>query len=45
MKGSVNDFYDALSKYEDHFRNLLEEAKSKGKILKYVAEFKEEKQK
>ena len=45
MKGSVNDFYDALSKYEDHFRNLLEEAKSKGKILKYVAEFKEGKAK
>ncbi|HCR76497.1 MAG TPA: bifunctional aspartate kinase/homoserine dehydrogenase I [Chryseobacterium sp.] len=41
MKGTVNDFYDALYKYEDHFRNLLEEAKSKGKILKYVAEFKE----
>lgn len=45
MKGSVNDFYDALSKYEDHFRNLLEEAKNKGKILKYVAEFKEGKAK
>ncbi|WP_336688600.1 MULTISPECIES: bifunctional aspartate kinase/homoserine dehydrogenase I [unclassified Chryseobacterium] len=45
MKGTVNDFYDALSKYEDHFRNLLEEAKSKGKILKYVAEFKEGKAK
>lgn len=45
MKGSVNNFYDALSKYEDHFRNLLEEAKSKGKILKYVAEFKEGKAK
>lgn len=45
MKGSVNDFYNALSKYEDHFRNLLEEAKSKGKILKYVAEFKEGKAK
>lgn len=45
MKGSVNDFYDALSRYEDHFRNLLEEAKSKGKILKYVAEFKEGKAK
>lgn len=45
MKGTVNDFYDALSKYEDHFRNLLKEAKSKGKILKYVAEFKEGKAK
>lgn len=45
MKGTVNDFYDALSKYEDHFRNLLEEAKNKGKILKYVAEFKEGKAK
>ena len=41
MKGSVEDFYKSLTKYEDHFRHLLEEAKSEGKILKYVAEFKE----
>lgn len=45
MKGSVQDFYKALFKYEDHFKRLLENAKSDGKILKYVAEFKEGKAK
>ncbi|WP_419869957.1 bifunctional aspartate kinase/homoserine dehydrogenase I [Chryseobacterium sp. CT-SW4] len=39
MQGSVEDFYQALSKYEEHFKNLLNEAKKEGKILKYVAEF------
>ncbi|WP_374459976.1 bifunctional aspartate kinase/homoserine dehydrogenase I [Chryseobacterium taeanense] len=39
MKGSVNDFYNSLSKHENHFKNLLEKAKNDGKILKYVAEF------
>ncbi|CAA7195015.1 bifunctional aspartate kinase/homoserine dehydrogenase I [Chryseobacterium potabilaquae] len=39
MEGSVEDFYKKLIKYEAHFRNLLNEAKSNGKILKYVAEF------
>lgn len=41
MEGSVEDFYKALFKYEDHFKKLLEDARSSGKILKYVAEFKE----
>lgn len=40
MKGSVEDFYKALFKYESHFKNVLEKAKNDGKILKYVAEFK-----
>lgn len=40
MKGSVEDFYNSLFKYENHFKNLLEKAKNDGKILKYVAEFK-----
>ncbi len=39
MAGSVEDFYKALTQYEDHFRNLMAEAKNDGKILKYVAEF------
>lgn len=39
MKGSVEDFYNALLKYENHFKNLLDNAKKDGKILKYVAEF------
>lgn len=40
MKGSVEDFYNSLLKYETHFKNLLDKAKDDGKILKYVAEFK-----
>lgn len=39
MHGSVEDFYSALSGYEDHFKMLLDNAKNNGKILKYVAEF------
>lgn len=45
MKGNVEDFYKALFKYESHFKNVLEKAKNDGKILKYVAEFKEGKAK
>jgi aspartokinase/homoserine dehydrogenase 1 len=45
MKGNVEDFYKALFKYESHFKNVLEKAKNDGKILKYVAEFKERKAK
>lgn len=41
LQGSVDDFYMKLSEYEDHFKNLLHDAKKKGKILKYTAEFKE----
>jgi aspartokinase/homoserine dehydrogenase 1 len=39
MQGSVGDFYEKLTAYEDHFKNLLNNAKNEGKILKYVAEF------
>ena len=40
MQGSVEDFYVSLAQHEHHFKNLYEEAKSKGCILKYVADFK-----
>ncbi|WP_326985017.1 bifunctional aspartate kinase/homoserine dehydrogenase I [Chryseobacterium sp. MYb264] len=45
LRGSVEDFYQSLIKYENHFKNLLSEAKNNGKILKYVAEFKDGKAK
>lgn len=45
MKGSVEDFYQSMTEYETHFAKLLEEAKSEGKILKYVADFNEGKAK
>lgn len=45
MEGSVEDFYQAMTEYEEHFRKLLEEAKAEGKILKYVADFKDGKAK
>ena len=34
-----------MTEYEEHFRKLLEEAKAEGKILKYVADFKDGKAK
>ncbi|MDW9380071.1 bifunctional aspartate kinase/homoserine dehydrogenase I [Chryseobacterium sp. JV558] len=45
MQGSVGDFYEKLTAYEDHFKNLLKNAKNEGKILKYVAEFEDGKAK
>lgn len=39
MQGSVKDFYEKLTQYEDHFKNLLNSAQNNGKILKYTAEF------
>lgn len=39
MEGSVDNFYEKLTVYEEHFKNLLNKAKNEGKILKYVAEF------
>ncbi|GEJ45367.1 MULTISPECIES: bifunctional aspartate kinase/homoserine dehydrogenase I [unclassified Chryseobacterium] len=45
MQGSVENFYEKLTAYEDHFKNLLNQAKSKGKILKYVAVFEDGKAK
>ncbi len=45
MQGSVEDFYQSISKHEDHFKKIYDEAHSEGKILKYVAEFKDGKAK
>lgn len=45
MQGSVEDFYISLAEHENHFKNLYEEAKSKGCTLKYVADFKDGKAK
>lgn len=45
MEGSVDNFYEKLTTYEDHFKNLLNNAKNEGKILKYVAEFEDGKAK
>lgn len=45
MQGSVEDFYQAMTEYEAHFKKLFDEAKAEGKILKYVADFKEGKAK
>ena len=39
MQGTVQDFYNEMAKHEDHFLQLLEEAKDKGCILKFVASF------
>jgi len=41
MQGTVEDFYKEMDKYEHHFKHLLDEAKSKNCILKFVAEYKE----
>ncbi|MGI9580935.1 bifunctional aspartate kinase/homoserine dehydrogenase I [Chryseobacterium sp. RRHN12] len=45
MQGSVDNFYEKLTVYEDHFKSLLNKAKNEGKILKYVAEFEDGKAK
>lgn len=45
MQGDVDDFYEKLIQYEDHFKNLFNNAEQEGKILKYTAEFKEGKAK
>jgi bifunctional aspartokinase / homoserine dehydrogenase 1 len=39
MKGSVEDFYAAMLKEEDHFRKLFEKAVSEGCKLKFVASY------
>lgn len=44
-QGSVDSFYEKLTVYEDHFKNLFNKAKNEGKILKYVAKFEEGKAK
>ena len=39
LYGSVEDFYTALERNEPHFKSLLDEARSKGLSLKYIASF------
>jgi len=39
MKGSVDDFYQAMSNEEDHFKKLYQEAAAVGKKLKFVAKY------
>ena len=39
MQGSVEDFYASMIEHENHFKQLLEEAKAKGNILKFVASY------
>jgi len=41
MKGTVEDFYQEMSKHEAHFQNILKGAKEKGMKLKFVATFKD----
>jgi len=43
MTGSVQDFYAAMEKEEDHFKSIYEEAKKAGKKLKFVAKYENEK--
>ena len=39
FKGSVDDFYKAMLKHEDHFKKLYKAAASENRKLKFVAEF------
>ena len=39
MQGTVEDFYESMKKHEAHFKQLLDEAKTKNCILKFVAQF------
>lgn len=39
FEGSVDDFYKAMLKHEDHFKKLYNEAAAKNCKLKFVAEF------
>lgn len=41
MEGTVADFYSAMAKEEDHFRQLVEKANAEGCKLKFVASFNE----
>lgn len=45
LQGSVEDFYNKLTEYEDHFKSLLNAAQKEGNILKYTADFKDGKAK
>lgn len=39
LQGSVEDFYAEMERHEDYFRKILDDAKSKNLILKYIASF------
>lgn len=39
LQGSVEDFYAEMTKHEAHFKGMIDEAKSKNLILKYIATF------
>jgi len=39
MKGSVDDFYQAMSIEEDYFKKIYQEAAATGKKLKFVAKY------
>ena len=39
MEGSVEDFYTAMAKEEEHFKQLYQAATAKGKKLKFVARY------
>jgi aspartokinase/homoserine dehydrogenase 1 len=39
MKGTVDDFYSAMAKEENHFKNLYQAAAAEGKKLKFVARY------
>jgi aspartokinase/homoserine dehydrogenase 1 len=41
MQGSVDDFYKAMDKEEEHFKKLFEKANKEGCKLKFVASFKD----
>ena len=41
MTGDVENFYNEMEKQEDHFKNMVAEAKEAGKKLKFVAKYKE----
>ena len=36
---TVDDFFESLKKYEDHFRSILKDAEAKNCRLKYVAQY------
>lgn len=40
MQGTVDDFYAAMEKEEDHFKKLFEQASKEGCKLKFVASYK-----
>ena len=39
MEGGVPDFYEAMTREEDHFRKIYQEAAKNGKKIKFVAKY------